>query len=52
MFNSECMHAFETLKEKLVLAPILVKHDWSLSFDLMCDRSDYAIGACLGIRKK
>ena len=26
--------------------------DWSLPFKLMCDASDYAIGAVLGQRKK
>ncbi|KAJ0886695.1 putative nucleotidyltransferase, Ribonuclease H [Helianthus annuus] len=49
-FNGECVKAFETLKEKLVSAPILVAPDWSLPFELMCDASDFAVGAVLGQR--
>ncbi|XP_065860168.1 uncharacterized protein, partial [Euphorbia lathyris] len=49
-FSSECLLAFNTLKEKLINAPIMVKPDWSLPFELMCDASDLAVGACLGQR--
>ncbi|GJU05287.1 reverse transcriptase domain-containing protein [Tanacetum coccineum] len=37
--------AFQTLKKKLTEAPILIAPDWDLSFELMCDASDVAIGA-------
>ncbi|KAL5572989.1 hypothetical protein UlMin_022586 [Ulmus minor] len=47
----EFLHAFETLKEKLISSPIIVAPDWELPFTLMCDASDYAIGAVLGQRK-
>nr|GEW35658.1 reverse transcriptase domain-containing protein [Tanacetum cinerariifolium] len=43
--------AFQTLKKKLTEAPILVSPDWDLPFELMCDASDFAIGAVLGKRK-
>ncbi|GJV72700.1 reverse transcriptase domain-containing protein [Tanacetum coccineum] len=46
-----CINAFETLKKKLTEAPILVVPDWNLPFELMCDASDFAIGAVLGQRK-
>ncbi|GKA04945.1 reverse transcriptase domain-containing protein [Tanacetum coccineum] len=37
------MHqAFESLKEKLTNAPIMVSPDWSQLFELMCDVSDFA----------
>nr|GEV29005.1 reverse transcriptase domain-containing protein [Tanacetum cinerariifolium] len=47
-FSKECIDAFNTLKKKLTEAPILVVPDWNLPFELMCDASDYAIGAVLG----
>ncbi|GJR89511.1 reverse transcriptase domain-containing protein [Tanacetum coccineum] len=50
-FSKDCIDAFETLKKKLTEAPILVVPDWNLPFELMCDASDFAIGAVLGQRK-
>nr|GEV67741.1 reverse transcriptase domain-containing protein [Tanacetum cinerariifolium] len=50
-FSKECVEAFQTLKRKLTEAPILVAPDWDLPFELMCDASDFAIGAVLGQRK-
>ncbi|GKA05401.1 putative nucleotidyltransferase, ribonuclease H [Tanacetum coccineum] len=40
--------AFETLKEKLTNAPIMVSPDWSQPFELMCDASDFVVGVVLG----
>nr|GFC01835.1 hypothetical protein [Tanacetum cinerariifolium] len=51
VFSKECIDAFDTLKKKLTEALILVVPDWNLPFELMCDASDYAIGAVLGQRK-
>ncbi|GJU26240.1 retrovirus-related pol polyprotein from transposon TNT 1-94 [Tanacetum coccineum] len=50
-FSPECHSSFEILKKKLTEAPILVSSDWDLPFELMCDASDFAIGAVLGQRK-
>ncbi|CAN6678271.1 unnamed protein product [Malus baccata var. baccata] len=50
-FNKECETAFKTLKDKLTSAPIIMPPDWSLPFELMCDASNYAIGAVLGQRR-
>ncbi|GJT93753.1 reverse transcriptase domain-containing protein [Tanacetum coccineum] len=47
-FDDECRRAFESLKEKLTCAPVIVSPNWNLSFELMCDASDFAIGAVLG----
>ena len=47
-FDEQCVRAFSVLKDKLVSAPIIVAPDWDLPFELMCDASDYAIGAVLG----
>nr|GEZ89142.1 reverse transcriptase domain-containing protein [Tanacetum cinerariifolium] len=51
IFSKECINVFNTLKKKLLEALILVVPDWNLPFELMCDASDYAIGAVLGQRK-
>ena len=47
-FDDQCLQALLFLKQKLVLAPIIVAPDWNLPFELMCDASDYAIGEELG----
>ncbi|GKE16202.1 reverse transcriptase domain-containing protein [Tanacetum coccineum] len=51
IFSKECIEAFNILKKKLTDAPILVTPDWDLPFKIMCDASDYALGAVLGQRK-
>ncbi|KAK8686005.1 hypothetical protein V6N13_125033 [Hibiscus sabdariffa] len=50
-FDEACTKAFEILKDKLVTTPIVEPPDWTLPFELMCDASDYAVGAVLGQRK-
>nr|GEV47135.1 reverse transcriptase domain-containing protein [Tanacetum cinerariifolium] len=40
----------ETLKDKLTEALILIAPNWDQPFELMCDASDYAVGAVLGQR--
>nr|GEX47121.1 reverse transcriptase domain-containing protein [Tanacetum cinerariifolium] len=50
-FYKECVEAFQTLKRKITEASILVSPDWDLPFELMCDASDFSIGAVLGQRK-
>ncbi|GKC95455.1 reverse transcriptase domain-containing protein, partial [Tanacetum coccineum] len=51
IFLKECIEAFNILKKKLTEAPILVFPDWDLPFEIMCDASDYAVGAVMGQRK-
>nr|GEU94188.1 DNA-directed DNA polymerase [Tanacetum cinerariifolium] len=51
-FSKECVEAFQTLKRKLTEAPILIAPDWDMPFELMCDASDFAIGAVLGQRQE
>nr|GFB20562.1 reverse transcriptase domain-containing protein [Tanacetum cinerariifolium] len=50
IFSNECIQAFRTLKEKLTEASILIASNWDKPFELMCDASDYAVGAVLGQR--
>ncbi|GKB86679.1 reverse transcriptase domain-containing protein [Tanacetum coccineum] len=50
-FSEECIDSFNTLKRKLTEASILIAPDWDLPFELMCDASDFAIGAVPGQRK-
>nr|GEX10102.1 reverse transcriptase domain-containing protein [Tanacetum cinerariifolium] len=47
----ECVDAFQTLKKKLTEAPILIAPEWDMPFELMCNASDFAIGAVLGQRQ-
>nr|GEY40720.1 reverse transcriptase domain-containing protein [Tanacetum cinerariifolium] len=47
IFSKECIEAFQSLKKKLTEAPILFAPDWDLPFKLVCDASDFAIGAVL-----
>ncbi|XP_058217607.1 uncharacterized protein LOC131328718 [Rhododendron vialii] len=46
-----CEEAFKKLKSSLTSPPIVQTPDWNLPFELMCDASDYAVGAVLGQRK-
>nr|GEW41252.1 reverse transcriptase domain-containing protein [Tanacetum cinerariifolium] len=51
-FSKECVEAFQTLKRKLTEAPILIAPDWDLTFELMCDASDFAIESNCTTTKK
>ena len=51
-FDSQCLHAFSVLKDKLISAPIVVAPDWSFPFELMCEASNFAIGAVLGQKRE
>jgi hypothetical protein len=50
-FTDECLNAFYTLKKALISAPIIQPPNWSLPFEIMCDASDYVVGAVLGQTK-
>ena len=49
-FDVECINSWEKLKSELISAPIISAPDWSKPFEIMCDASDFAIGAVLGQR--
>ncbi|GJQ94568.1 reverse transcriptase domain-containing protein [Tanacetum coccineum] len=50
ILSEDCILAFQTLKKKLTEVPILIAPNWDQPFEIMCDASDYAIGAVLGQR--
>jgi len=47
-FDDACLEAFHKLRSMLSSAPIMKPPDWSLPFEIMCDASDYDVGAVLG----
>ena len=47
-FDESSRSAFEEIKSRLVFAPIMLTPAWSNEFEIMCDASDYAMGAILG----
>ena len=49
-FDDSCQRSFEEIKSRLVEAPIMAKPDWNKEFEIMCDASDYEMGAVLGQR--
>nr|GEX46019.1 reverse transcriptase domain-containing protein [Tanacetum cinerariifolium] len=50
IFSNDCIQAFQILKKKLTEAPILIAPNWDQPFELMCDASDFVVGAVLGQR--
>ena len=47
-FDESYQNSIEEIKSRLVEAPIMAKPDWNKEFEIMCDASDYAMGAVLG----
>ena len=50
IIEEEGKHAFMQLKKSLVEAPILQSPNWDLPFEIMCDASNFTVGAVLGQR--
>ena len=48
LWSEACQTAFDKLKEKLSIAPILRGPNWTLPFHISLDASDTSIGAVLG----
>ena len=47
-FDESCQNSFEEIKSRIVEAPIMAKPDWNMELEIMCDASDFAMGAVLG----
>ena len=50
-WSQACEGAFDKFKTMLVSPPIMRSPNWELPFEIMCDASDYSIGAVLGKRE-
>jgi len=50
IFDEDCKKAFGALKKILTSTPIIRGPSWGTPFEIMCDASDYAVGAVLGQR--
>ena len=51
-FHDACQEAFEILKKALISVPILQPPNWEQPFEVMCDASNFTVGAVLGQRKE
>ena len=51
-FDDSCKATFEEIKIRLVQAPIMAAPEWDQGFEIMCDASDFAMGAVLGKEKR
>ena len=49
-FDEACKIAFEKIRARLVIALVIATPDWNKSFEIMCDASDFSMGAVLGQR--
>ncbi|CAM8905377.1 unnamed protein product [Rhodiola kirilowii] len=49
-FTKACKEAFDELKKALTSTPIIRTPDWEQPFKIICDASDFAVGAVLGQR--
>ena len=47
-FDESCQNSFKEIKSRLAEAPIMEKPYWNREFEIMCDASDFAMGAVLG----
>ncbi|KAF8087610.1 hypothetical protein N665_0575s0005 [Sinapis alba] len=50
-FTPECLKAFKEIKSTLVSAPIVQAPNWDIPFEIICDASDFAVGAVLKQKK-
>ena len=47
-FDDACLEAFDTLKKALISAHVLQPPNWEQPFEVMCDASNFTVGAILG----
>jgi len=49
-FDDKCKRAFDCLKKALTSTPIIQPPNWTIPFEIICDASNYAVGAVLAQR--
>ena len=49
-FDDACNFAFDEIKARLVIVPVIDTPYWNKNFEIICDASDFAIGVALGQR--
>ena len=47
-FDSRCLNAWKKLNNELISASVIFAPNWSKSFEIICDSSDFSICAILG----
>ena len=47
-FDDACKSTFDEIKARLVIAHVIATPDWNKNLEIMCDDSDFSIGAVLG----
>ena len=47
-FYYACKSAFEEIKVRLIMAPVIATPYWSKDFEIVCDDSDFSMGAVWG----
>ena len=50
IFDEGCKEAYDCLKKALTTTPIIQAPDWTATFELMCDASNYALDVVLAQR--
>jgi len=50
VFDQACKDAYNELKRPITYAPIIQPPNWDEPFEIMCDASDYMVGAVFGQR--
>ena len=49
-FDNACKFSFDEIKARLVIAPVMTTPNWNKKIEIMCDASDFSMGAVLGQR--
>ena len=52
IMKDDALKDFNLIKDSLIQAPIFQAPNWDLPFELMCNASNFAVGAVLGQRIK